>query len=178
MVLSAGRSAIAPGPPPAAASTAADPPARPAKAAMPVVSGLSASANADASALKRSEEILTLAQPLPPERGELARGRFAATQEWLQGAPRDHYAIQLAIVNSKELGQLEDFLLRASKVLPVGELFVYSVKIDGQQHYRVAYGSYASREQALAAIKGLPPLLSAYHPYYRSVERMRSQNRQ
>jgi len=145
---------------------------------MPVVSGLSASANADASALKRSEEILTLAQPLPPERGELARGRFAATQEWLQGAPRDHYAIQLAIVNSKELGQLEDFLLRASKVLPVGELFVYSVKIDGQQHYRVAYGSYASREQALAAIKGLPPLLSAYHPYYRSVERMRSQNRQ
>ena len=178
MVLSAGRSAIAPVPPPAAASTPAEPPARPAKAAMPIVSGLSPSANADASALKRSVETLTLAQPLPPERGELARGRFAATQEWLQSAPRDHYAIQLAIVNSKELGQLEDFLLRASKVLPVGELFVYSVKIDGQQHYRVAYGSYASREQALAAIKGLPPLLSAYHPYYRSVERMRSQNRQ
>src|SRR6266581_4623075 len=178
MVLSAGRSAIAPGPPPAAASTAADPAARPAKAAMPVVSRLSASANADASALKRSEEILTLAQPLPPERGELARGRFAATQEWLQGAPRDHYAIQLAIVNSKELGQLEDFLLRASKVLPVGEFFVYSVKIDGRQHYRVAYGSYASPAEALDAIKGLPPQLSAYHPYYRSVERMRSQNRQ
>ncbi len=178
MVLSAGRSAIAPGPPPAAASTAAEPPARPAKAAMPIVSGLSPSANADASALKRSVETLTLAQPMPPERGELARGRFTATQEWLQSAPTDHYAIQLAIVNSKELGQLEDFLLRASKVLPVGELFVYSVKIDGQQHYRVAYGSYASPEQALAAIKGLPPLLSAYHPYYRSVERMRSQNRQ
>src|SRR6266853_1205476 len=131
--------AFASGTPPAAASTAADPPARPAKAAMPVVSGLSASANADASALKRSEEILTLAQPLPPERGELARGRFAATQEWLQGAPRDHYAIQLAIVNSKELGQLEDFLLLSSKVLPLGEFFVYSVKIDGRQHYRVAY---------------------------------------
>jgi len=52
------------------------------------------------------------------------------------------------------------------------------VKIDGQQHYRVAYGSYASPEQALAAMKGLPPPISAYHPYYRSVERMRSQNRQ
>jgi len=63
-------------------------------------------------------------------------------------------------------------------VLPVGELFVYSVKIDGRQHYRVAYGSYASPAEALGAIKGLPPQLSAYHPYYRSVERMRSQNRQ
>jgi len=63
-------------------------------------------------------------------------------------------------------------------MLPVGELLVYSVKIDGRQHYRVAYGSYASQEQALAAMKGLPQLLSAYHPYYRSVERMRSQNRQ
>ena len=179
VLLSASRSDIAPGPPPAAASTAApETPARSAQGAMPLVSGLSPSASADTSALKRSAETSTLAQPLPPERGELARGRFTATQEWLRSAPGDRYAIQLATVNSKELGQLEDFLLRASKMLPVGELFVYSVKIDGQQHYRVAYGSYATPDQALAAIKGLPPLISAYHPYYRSVERMRSQNRQ
>ena len=178
VLLSAGRSEIAPGPPPAAASTAAaETPARPAKGAMPLVSGLSLSASADVSAL-RSAKTLTLAQPLPPDRGELARGRFTATQEWLRSAPGDRYAIQLATVNSKELGQLEDFLLRASRMLPVGELFVYSVKIDGQQHYRVAYGSYATPDQALAAIKGLPPLISAYHPYYRSVERMRSQNSQ
>jgi len=178
VLLSASRSDIAPGPPPAAASTAArETPGGSAQGAMPVVSGLSVSASADASALQRAK-TLTLAQPLPPEGGELARGRFTATQEWLRSAPGDRYAIQLAIVNSKELGQLEDFLLRASKMLPVGELFVYSVKIDGQQHYRVAYGSYATQDQALAAIKGLPPLISAYHPYYRSVERMRSQNRQ
>ena len=41
-----------------------------------------------------------------------------------------------------------------------------------------AYSLAVYQEQALAAIKGLPPLISAYHPYYRSVERMRSQNRQ
>ena len=145
---------------------------------MPLVSGLSLPASADAAALKRSAETSTAAQPLPPERGELARRRFAATQGWLKSAPGDRYAIQLAIVNSKELGQLEDFLLRTSKILPVDELFVYSVKIAGQQHYRVAYGSYAGPDQALAAMKGLPPAISAYHPYYRSVERMRSQNRQ
>jgi type II secretory pathway predicted ATPase ExeA len=143
-----------------------------------LVSSPPLSPSSDLSALKRSAEIPTAAQPLPPERGELARGRFTATQEWLRSTPGNHYAIQLAIVNSKELGQLEDFLLRASKTLPLGELLVYSVKIDGLQHYRVAYGSYASAEQALAAMKGLPPPISAYHPYYRSVERMRSQNRQ
>ncbi|HYS51831.1 MAG TPA: AAA family ATPase [Burkholderiales bacterium] len=177
-LLSPARPSIVSVPPPAATSTAAEAPAGPAKAAMPLVSGLSPSASTDASALKPSAEISTLAQSPRPERGELARRRFAATQEWLKSAPGDRYAIQLAIVNSKELGQLEDFLLRTSKILPVDELFVYSVKIDGQQHYRVAYGSYASRDQALVAIKGLPPVISAYHPYYRSVERMRSQNRQ
>src|SRR6267378_2552852 len=173
VLLATGERAIAPSSASGAAAAAiAAPPAQ------PIVSSLSLSAGSDPSALKRSAEIPTPAQPLPPERGKLARGRFAATQEWLRSTPGNHYAIQLAIVNSKELGQLEDFLLRASKMLPVGELLVYSVKIDGQQHYRVAYGAYASPEQALAAIKGLPTQLSAYHPYYRSVERMRSQNRQ
>jgi len=178
MLLPAARPDIASGPPTAAPGTAAQTPARPAKAAMPPVPGLSLSASADASALKRSAETSTPAQPLPPGRGELARRRFAATQAWLKSAPGDRYAIQLAVVNSKELAQLEDFLLRISKILPVDELYVYSVKIDGQQHYRVAYGSYAGPEQALAALRGLPPVISAYHPYYRSVERMRSQNRQ
>jgi len=178
MLLPAARPDMASGPPSAAPSTAAQTPAQPAKAAMPLVSGLSLSASADASALKRSAESSTPAQPLPPGRGELARRRFTSTQAWLKSAPGDRYSIQLAIVNSKELGQLEDFLLRISRILPVDDLFVYSVKIDGQQHYRVAYGSYAGPDQALAAIRGLPPVISAYHPYSRSVERMRSQNRQ
>ena len=173
VLLSMGEREIAPGSPSGGAAAAI-----PTPPAQPLVSSSSLSASSDPSALKRNAEIPTLAQPLPPEGGELARGRFTATQEWLRSTPGNHYAIQLAIVNSKELGQLEDFLLRASKMLPVGELLVYSVKIEGQQHYRVAYGSYASPEQALAAMKGLPPLISAYHPYYRSVERMRSQNRQ
>ena len=179
MLLPTGRPSNASSPPSAPASNAAaETPARSAKAAMPPASGLSPSASADVSALKHSAESSTPAQPVPPGGGELARRRFAATQEWLKGAPGRRYAIQLAIVNSKELGQLEDFLLRISRILPVDDLFVYSVKIDGRQHYRVAYGSYASPDQALAAIRGLPPVISAYHPYYRSVERMRSQNRQ
>jgi septal ring-binding cell division protein DamX len=117
-------------------------------------------------------------KPLPPAQGELAKQRFEATQEWLRSTPGDRYAIQLATVNSAELAQLEDFLRKASASLPADELLVYSVKIDGKQHYRVAYGSFSSGAEALQAIRGLPRLLAAYQPYPRSVERMRSQNRQ
>jgi MSHA biogenesis protein MshM len=116
--------------------------------------------------------------PVPPPRGELTRKRFVATQEWLRSARGDRYAIQLATANSNELGQLEDFLLKASKVVPVEELFVYGVKIDGQQYYRAAYGSYTGAGEVLEAMNKLPALFAAQRPYYRSVERMRSQNRQ
>ena len=104
--------------------------------------------------------------------------RFSATQEWLKTAPGDYYSIQLHTVDSSELAQLEEFLRRASRVVPATDLFVYSVKFGGRQHYRVAYGSYPNSLQVLSAIRELPPPLSAYQPYYRSIERMRSQNRQ
>jgi len=121
---------------------------------------------------------LGLSKPVPPERGKLARERFEATQEWLPAAPGNRYVIQLVTVSFEQVGLLEDFLLKASKMIQTDELYIYSVKINGQQHYRAAYGSYATQAEALAAIKELPPPFSAYHPYYRSVERMRSQNRQ
>jgi septal ring-binding cell division protein DamX len=114
----------------------------------------------------------------PAAGGKLARERFDATQEWLRGTPGDRYSIQLATVNAAELPQLESFLQKAAEAVPLGELFVYSVKIAGQQHYRVAYGSFPGPAQALQGMKGLPPLLGTYQPYARSVERMRSQNRQ
>jgi MSHA biogenesis protein MshM len=117
-------------------------------------------------------------KPVAPAQGELARERFEATQAWLRDTPGDRYAIQLATVNAAELPQLEDFVRKAAAALPARELLVYSVKIDGQQHYRVAYGSYPSAAKALEAMEGLPQLLAAYRPYARSVERMRSQNRQ
>jgi type II secretory pathway predicted ATPase ExeA len=117
-------------------------------------------------------------KPVAPAGGKLARERFEATQEWLSDAPGDRFSIQLATVNAAEQQQLETFLEKAATTLPVADLYVYSVKIDGHQHYRVAYGSFPGSAQALEAVKGLPPLLAAYQPYPRSVERMRSQNRQ
>ena len=117
-------------------------------------------------------------RPMPPAQGELVRARFDATQEWLRTAPGDHFSIQLLTVKSTELPQLENFLRRASALVRADELFVYSVKIEGQQHYRAALGSYPDVGATLSAMQQLPPLLKAQLPYRRSVERMRSQNRQ
>ena len=114
----------------------------------------------------------------PRERANLAQERYAATQEWLKTAPGDYYAIQLLTVKDSELARLEGFLLRASKIVPREDFRVYRVKIDGVQCYRAAYGLYPNLEETLAAMRELPPLLAAQKPYYRSVERMRSQNRQ
>ncbi|MBI2958956.1 MAG: AAA family ATPase [Betaproteobacteria bacterium] len=117
------------------------------------------------------------AAPEPP-RGRLVRERFVATQEWLAAAPANHYSIQLMTAKASELARMENFLLRASRELPREDFHVYSVKIDGVQNYRAAYGLYPSVAQTRAAIGELAPALKVHNPYLRSVERMRSQNRQ
>jgi MSHA biogenesis protein MshM len=113
-----------------------------------------------------------------PQKGKLVKERFLATQEWLAAAPDRHYAIQLMTVRDAELGRLENFLAKAARVVPEAELHVYSVKIDGVQHYRAAYGDFARSGQAVDAIRDLPDPLKASNPYPRTVERMKSQNRQ
>lgn len=110
--------------------------------------------------------------------GRRATQRFAATQEWLKDAPGKHYSIQLITVPDSEPARLESFLGHAQKLLPEHELYVYSVKINGIQHYRVAYGNYADTQEVRNAMAQLPPDLKAPNPFFRSVERMRSQNSQ
>jgi len=110
--------------------------------------------------------------------GKISQTRYEATQEWLKIAPVNRYAVQLITVKATELKRMEDFLVKASKLVDAEDLHVYSVKIDGQQHFRVALGSYASASELQLAIKDLPPLFRAQNPYHRSIERMRSQNRQ
>jgi len=163
--------AVAPVAPAPVAATPVVPVAAAATAATPAKDPAASAAPAPAARGQVSKA------PIAPD-GRLARERFDATQEWLRGTPGERYSIQLATVKAGELQQLESFLQKAAEAVPVAEIFVYSVKIDGQQHYRVAYGSFPGPSQAVQAIKSLPPLLAAYQPYARSVERMRSQNRQ
>jgi len=116
--------------------------------------------------------------PAPPS-GRLTRERFAATQAWLKTAPADHYSLQLLTADTREVRRIEELLARApGRQLEPAEFHVYAVRINDRQHYRVAYGLYASLADVSRAIKALPQAYKQLGPYHRTVERMRSQNRQ
>jgi len=116
--------------------------------------------------------------PAPPT-GSLTRARFTATQEWLKSAASDHYSIQLLTAGTHDVLPIEELLARAAgRNLKLSDFYVYGVKINNQQHYRLAYGLYPTRAEVTQAIKDLPPAYLQFGPYYRSVDRMRSQNHQ
>ena len=115
----------------------------------------------------------------PPPAGKLTRARYAATQEWLQDARGDHYSIQLYTASARDLYRVEVMLANATaEKLDLSNFYVYGVKIDDQQHYRLAYGLYPGFSVANRAIKNLSAPYRQFSPYLRNVERMRSQNRQ
>ena len=149
----------------AGATPAATPPAPPAPPAVPAAIAAEPGSQGYA--------------PAPPAAGTLLRARFAATQEWLKSAPRDHYSIQLYTAGARDLSKAEEMLARAAaRNLALADFHVYGVKIGDLQHYRLAYGAYPSYAEGNQGIKRLPAAYKEYGPYLRSVERMRSQNRQ
>ncbi|MCX7144583.1 MAG: hypothetical protein NT123_26875, partial [Proteobacteria bacterium] len=116
--------------------------------------------------------------PAPPA-GKLTRERFSATQEWLKTAPGGQYSVQILTSNVKDLHRIEDVLSRApGKDLKLSDFYVYGVKINDQQHYRLAYGLYPDLVEVSQGVKSMPAAYRQFGLFYRSVERMRSQNRQ
>ena len=144
---------------PAAATTPKEPPTKP--------------------AAQGAEPSAQNAVPASPSSGKFTQARFAATQEWLRNAPGDHFSIQLFTAGVHDLHTVEELLGRAAASnLELSDFYLYGVKINDQQHYRLAYGLYPSFAEATKGIGRLPPAYRQFTPYVRSVERMRSQNRQ
>jgi type II secretory pathway predicted ATPase ExeA/septal ring-binding cell division protein DamX len=118
------------------------------------------------------------AGPVPPSSGKLAQERFAATQQWLKTAPSGHFTIQLLTVSAADAPTLERFLRQAAELVDLQQIRVYSVKINGQQHYSATYGLYPSLEATIDAMSELPSTFKARGPYHRSVALMRRQNQE
>jgi type II secretory pathway predicted ATPase ExeA len=136
-------------------------------------------AKAAAPAAEPRAPTVTSHTPTPPASGQLTRERFAATQQWLPTAAGDQYSIQILTVSSRDVRRIEELLIRVpGRKLKLDDFYVYSVKINDQQHYRAAYGLYSSADEVNRAIRELPAAYRAFTPFQRSVERMRSQNRQ
>jgi MSHA biogenesis protein MshM len=174
-----------PAAPPAAPSASAPTPAAPAPAAaperpapQPAPSDQQPAPTQVASAAPSPIDESTPTTSVVPPEGQLARARFAATQDWLKNAPAKTYSIELLTVRGSNSEVLEDFVRQLGQLLDPDAVHVYSVKIDGTQYYAVAYGNYPSVADTVTAMGQLPETLKARAPYPRSFGRMRYQNQQ
>jgi septal ring-binding cell division protein DamX len=116
------------------------------------------------------------AGPVPPSSGKLAQERFAYTQRWLKTAPPGSFTIQ--VLTTSDSRTIERFLDAATREVDLGDLYVYSVKLNGQQYYGVTYGNYPSVEDTITAMGDLPMSFKSRGPFHRSIPVMRRQNQE
>jgi MSHA biogenesis protein MshM len=109
-------------------------------------------------------------------RQPLLKERIAATQERLERVPDERYAIELFVTDNTDPARMERFLSRARELVPLEELLVIPLMQAGEQRLRVAFGVFATREEALDARRRLPPrYLSAFSTALRSFAELRGQ---
>ena len=102
--------------------------------------------------------------------------RIAATRQVLERASDERYSIELFITENSDPARMERFLVRARELVPIEELFVIPVASGGHYRLRVVYGEFASRDEAAAAGKRLPPKYQqAFRPAFRSFAELRGQ---
>jgi type II secretory pathway predicted ATPase ExeA len=111
-----------------------------------------------------------------PGTQQLLTQRIAATREVLQNSPDEHYAVELFVTENDDPVRMERFLLRARDMVPLEELFVIPMPTGKHYRLRVVLGDFASREEATAAEKRLPPKYqAAFRTSPRSFAELRSQ---
>jgi type II secretory pathway predicted ATPase ExeA len=113
-------------------------------------------AEADPEAQLTAEQARRLAGYSPAGQRLLAE-RLAATREMLDRVDDQRYAIELFITENTDPARMENFLVRARQMVPLEELYVIPVAGGGQYRLWIVYGDFASREEAAAAGRRLPP---------------------
>ena len=88
---------------------------------------------------------------------KLLAGRLAASRERLEHAEDERYALELYVTENSDPSRMERFLIRARDLVPLEEVMVVPVAASGQYRLWVLFGDFASREEALAAARRLPP---------------------
>jgi len=104
-----------------------------------------------------SQEQLDRLARYSPAGQRLLAERLAATRKLLGQADDEHYAIELYVTENSDPARMERFLLRAREMVPLEELYVIPVAGGGQYRLWVLFGDFASREDAAAATRRLPP---------------------
>jgi MSHA biogenesis protein MshM len=121
-----------------------------------------------------SEEQMRRLAGYSPGGQRLLAHRRAATRERLERADDERYAIELFVTENTDPARMERFLLRARELVPLEELYVIPVAGAGRYRLWVVFGDFASREEAAAAERRLPPRYQeAFRTAPRSVGELR-----
>ena len=99
--------------------------------------------------------------------GDILSQRTTATEAWLTQQPPETVSIQL--LGSSDATQLKIQLEKLAQEVAIDSVYVYRTKVNGLPFLTVLYGSYAERQQAIAALKGLPANVQKYRPHLRTI---------
>ena len=111
---------------------------------------------------------------LPPTNSLVSR-RLEATQNWLEGASRSHYSIQLILTTVARHKNLEDFLGTPELAGDIDNVYVYETTINSRRWFGVLYREYPTYSAARQALEQLPPRLHQHGPFIRKVSDIQGQ---
>ncbi len=86
----------------------------------------------------------------------LLEQRLEATTNVMRKTDRNFYTIQLFATENIQPDRMERFLQRARSQVDLSDLYVHPVSNGNQAKFIVTYGIYPSRDEADAALAGLP----------------------
>jgi MSHA biogenesis protein MshM len=92
-----------------------------------------------------------------PAGQRLLASRLNASRERLERVDDERYALELYVTENSDPARMERFLLRARDLVPLEEVMVIPVAAGGEYRLWVLFGDFASREEAAAAARRLPP---------------------
>lgn len=105
----------------------------------------------------------------------LLRQRLEATRAWLETEDEAHFSIQLMAVHAdaEAVSRLERFFRRNAPELQ--RLYVYPSSLAGKSGFGVLFGNFAARDEALAAMAGLPGEMKTSRPIIRTVRGVKTE---
>lgn len=143
-------------------------------AATAVTSGPSAGATP---AIQTTAVATTVAAPntppAPPAPLSRLEQRLAAGHSWLAQAGDEHWFIQLLAMNADQVAQLNTYLAKVEKLLPIEQVHAYRGKRGQTARIGVIYGEYENYAAAQRALAELPAELQSSRPYLRQVRKLR-----
>jgi len=98
-------------------------------------------------------------------------GKLMQSREWLSKADRDSVSIQVMMRRASAAGELVKYL-RNEWPLDLEQTYLYEVKSEAKNIFRVFYSEFDSLENGQRELKRLPESVKVNVPYLQSVYRM------